>query len=267
MGGRRGRQRPCPPGSPGDGVEREGSRVDRHRTQRDGPGDGEVHGRRRAGERAADQHVKPAPFEYRRAESLEEAVTLLADYEGLARVLAGGQSLVPMLSMRLMRPALIIDINRIPGLDRIAAARAATRIAALVRYSSLDRSPLIGERLPLVMSATRRIGDRQVRNRGTLGGSLSQADPTGEMPLACLALDATVVASSVRGRREIPIDEFLFSSYATTLEPEEMITEIRFPMASDRFAFFERSRKHNDFAVINVAVVGRRGDDGRWSDL
>src|ERR1700759_1083320 len=196
MGRRRGRQRPRPPGSPGDGVEREGSRVDRHRTQRDGHGDGEVHGRRRAGERAADQHVKPAPFEYRRAESLEEAVTLLADYEGLARVLAGGQRLGPMLSLR---PALIIDINRIPGLDRIAAAGAATRIGALVRYSSLERSPLIGERLPLVMSATRRIGDRQVPNRGSLGGSLSQADPTGEMPLVSLALNATVCALSVRG--------------------------------------------------------------------
>ena len=211
--------------------------------------------------------MKPAPFEYRRAESLQEAVTLLADYEGLARVLAGGQSLVPMLHMRLMRPALIIDINRIPGLDRIAAAGAATRIGALVRYSSLERSPVIGERLPLVMSATRRIGDRQVRNRGTLGGSLSQADPTGEMPLVSLALNATVCALSVRGLRKIPIADFLTGSYETSLASDELVTEVEFPPAPQVCTLSEVTRKHNDFAVLGVAVTATPADGRHWTGV
>lgn len=148
--------------------------------------------------------MKPAPFEYKRAGSVAEAVQWLSDYEGMARLLAGGQSLVPMLHMRLMRPAVIIDINRIPELDRITAAGVGTRVGALVRYSTIERSPVIGERLPLLKSATHCIGDRQVRNRGTIGGSLSQADPTGEMPLVALALNATVHAVSVRGNVRSP---------------------------------------------------------------
>jgi aerobic carbon-monoxide dehydrogenase medium subunit len=211
--------------------------------------------------------VKPAPFEYRRAESVQEAVTLLAEYEGMARVLAGGQSLVPMLHMRLMRPALIIDINRIPGLDRITTAGAGTRVGALVRYSTLERSPVIGERLPLVMSATKRIGDRQVRNRGTLGGSLSQADPTGEMPLVSLALDATVHVASVRGSRQIPIGEFLVGSYETSLAPDELVTEVQFPPAPQVCTLSEVTRKHNDFALLGVAVTATPLDGGGWGGL
>jgi carbon-monoxide dehydrogenase medium subunit len=198
---------------------------------------------------------------------VEEAVTLLADYDGMARVLAGGQSLVPMLHMRLMRPALIIDINRLAGLDRIAAAGAGTRIGALVRYSTLERSPVIGERLPLLMSATRRIGDRQVRNRGTLGGSLSQADPTGEMPLVSLVLNATVHAESVRGTRRIPIGEFLQGSYETSLAFDELVTEVEFPPAPQVCTLSEVTRKHNDFAVLGVAVTATPVADGVWSGV
>jgi aerobic carbon-monoxide dehydrogenase medium subunit len=211
--------------------------------------------------------VKPAPFEYHRATSVEETVKLLSEYEGMARVLAGGQSLVPMLHMRLMRPALIIDINRVPGLDRIAAAGADTRIGALVRYSSLERSPVIGERLPLMMSATRRIGDRQVRNRGTIGGSLSQADPTGEMPLVSLALSATVHAASIRGVREIPIEAFLVGSYETSLALDEIVTEVTFPPAPQVCTLSEVVRKHNDFAVLGVAVTATPLDGGCWSGV
>jgi carbon-monoxide dehydrogenase medium subunit len=137
----------------------------------------------------------------------------------------------------------------------------------LVRYATIERLPLVLERLPLLQCVVRWVGDPQIRNRGTIGGSLAQADPTGEMPLACLALDATIVASSLSGTRRIGIDDFLVSSYVTALEPEEMITEIRFPLAGDRFAFLERCRKHNDFAVINIAVVGRRDTGGRWSGI
>jgi aerobic carbon-monoxide dehydrogenase medium subunit len=211
--------------------------------------------------------VKSAPFSYVRPGSVQEALQILDEGAGGARVLAGGQSLAPMLQMRLMQLSTLVDINRLPGLAEVTAEGPVTVFGPMVRYVTNEQLPLVAERLPLLQCVVHYVGDRQVRNRGTIGGSLAQADPTGEMPLACLALDATVVASSVSGRREIPIDEFLFSAYATSLEPEEMITEIRFPIAPDRFAFFERNRKHNDFAVINVAALGRRGDDGRWSDV
>jgi carbon-monoxide dehydrogenase medium subunit len=211
--------------------------------------------------------MKSAPFSYERPASVQEALELLHRGDGGARVLAGGQSLAPMLQMRLMQVETLIDINPLPGLDGVSADGAVTVFGPLVRYAALERLPIVSERLPLLQCVVGYVGDRQVRNRGTIGGSLAQADPTGEIPLACLALDATVVALSISGRREIGIDEFLVSSYATALEPEEMITEIRFPLAPERFAFLECTRKHNDFAVINVAVVGRRDGGGRWSGV
>jgi carbon-monoxide dehydrogenase medium subunit len=211
--------------------------------------------------------MKAAPFSYVRPASVQEALEALEEHAGAARVLAGGQSLVPMLHMRLMQLGALVDINRVPGLDGVRAEGATTILGALVRYATIQSSPIVAERLPLLQCMVGYVGDMQVRNRGTLGGSLAQADPTGEMPLACLALDATIVAASVGGTREIGIDDFLEGSYMTALEPEEMITEIRFPPAPDAFAFLERSRKHNDFAVISVAVLGRRGAGGQWSDL
>jgi len=212
--------------------------------------------------------MKAAPFSYLRPESVAEALQLLDRHDGAARVLAGGQSLMPMLQMRLMQPAALIDINRLPELATIRAEGPVTVIGALTRYAELERSPIVAERLPLLACAVAYVGDLQVRNRGTLGGSLAQADPTGEMPLACLVLGATVVAASASGTREISMEDFLVGSYATALEPEEMITEVRFPVSPDRFAFLERNRKHNDFAIITVAVAGRRDDDSDgWSDV
>jgi carbon-monoxide dehydrogenase medium subunit len=211
--------------------------------------------------------MKSAPFSYERPESLQHALEILEQHGGMARILAGGQSLAPMLQMRLMQLSAVVDINRLPGLDEIRAEGAVTAFGPTVRYTAIERSALVAERLPLLQHVVRYVGDPQVRNRGTLGGSLAQADPTGEMPVACLALDATIVAASVSGTREIGIDDFLVGSYATALEPEEMLTEIRFPVAPDSFVFLERNRKHNDFAVINIAVVGRRGSGGSWSGL
>ena len=211
--------------------------------------------------------MKSAPFSYERPESVQQALEILDQHGGMARILAGGQSLAPMLQMRLMQLSAVVDINRLPGLDEIRAEGGVTAFGPLVRYAAIARSPLVSERLPLLGHVVRYVGDPQVRNRGTLAGSLAQADPTGEMPVACLALDATIVASSVSGAREIGIDEFLVGSYATALEPEEMLTEVRFPVVPDSFVFLERNRKHNDFAVINIAVVGRRGSGGSWSAL
>jgi carbon-monoxide dehydrogenase medium subunit len=211
--------------------------------------------------------MKSAPFSYVRPDSLQEALRVLDEHAGSARVLAGGQSLVPMLQMRLMQLDALVDINVLEGLDEVRAEGAQTVFGPLVRYATIEKLALVSERLPLLQCVTRFVGDPQVRNRGTIGGSLAQADPTGEIPLACLALDATIVAASVSGTREIAIDDFLVSSYTTALERGEMITEIRFPLAPHHFAFLERNRKHNDFAVINIAVVGRRSNDGGWSDL
>jgi carbon-monoxide dehydrogenase medium subunit len=212
--------------------------------------------------------VKAAPFEYLRPATVDEALQMLDEHGGMARVLSGGQSLVPMLHMRLMRPMAVVDINGLADdLGRVDARGAEVVVGALVRYRELETSPVIAERLPLLGHVVRFIGDRQVRNRGTLGGSLAQSDPTGEMPLACLALGATVIARSVRGERAIPIEEFFDGSYANVLEFDELITSVRFPQSPGHCSFFERGRKHNDFATISVVAAGTPAGDGRWSSV
>jgi carbon-monoxide dehydrogenase medium subunit len=211
--------------------------------------------------------MKAAPFGYVRPATVAEAVAALHEHGGAARVLAGGQSLAPMLHMRLMQVSAVIDINRLQELDYVRADGAVTALGALTRYAAIERSPIVSERLPLLQHVVRYVGDPQVRNRGTIGGALAQADPTGEMALACLALDATIVATSASGARSIAADDFFEGSYTTVLEPEEMITEIRFPGAPDSFAFLERGRRHNDFAVLSIAALGRGGNGGGWSDL
>ncbi|MCW2716665.1 xanthine dehydrogenase family protein subunit M [Pseudonocardia sp.] len=211
--------------------------------------------------------MKAARFVYHRATSAAEAVTLLDDYQGSARILAGGQSLLPMLNMRLWRPGALIDINGVEELAQVRVEAGRTVLGALVRYTTIERDPLIAQRLPLLARIVRHIGDRQVRNRGTLGGSLVQADPTGEMPLACLVLGAVVRAVGPHGSREIPVAELYEGSYATVLDPDELVTEIEFPASPQHIAFAERCRRHNDFAVLSVAATGDRGSDGRWSGV
>jgi carbon-monoxide dehydrogenase medium subunit len=212
--------------------------------------------------------MKAAPFAYVRPATVADAVSELARHDGMARVLAGGQSLVPMLHMRLMRPAAVVDINGLAdALGKIEAQGSETVIGALVRYKELERSPLIGERLPLLSFIVNFIGDRQVRNRGTVGGALAQCDPTGEMALACLALNARVVARSVRGERTLAIEEFFEGSYANVLEPDELLVAVRLPIAPNRFRFAEVARKHNDFAVMSVIATASRDGDGRWHSV
>ncbi|HEY0560886.1 MAG: Carbon-monoxide dehydrogenase medium subunit [Mycobacterium sp.] len=211
--------------------------------------------------------MKPAPFAYHRPTSVAEAVACLAEYQGSARVLAGGQSLVPMLNMRLWRPSALVDINEVDDLDDIRVAGAGTVLGALVRYATLERSPLVAERLPLLRTVVGHIGDRQVRNRGTVGGSLVQGDPTGEMPLACLVLGAVVTVAGPRGTRRIPMAEFYEGSYATVLDPDELLTAVEFPAHPQHVAFHEVCRKHNDFAVLSVAVTGNRDAAGRWTSV
>jgi carbon-monoxide dehydrogenase medium subunit len=212
--------------------------------------------------------VKAAPFEYVKPATVDEALQALEDHLGMARVLAGGQSLLPMLGMRLMRPSALVDINGLAGeLGRIEARGSETVVGALVRYATIESSPVVSERLPLLQHIVQYIGDRQVRNRGTIGGALAQADPTGEMALACLVLDATIVARTTQGERDIPAADFFAGSYASVLEPEELLVAVRFPLAPDHCRFFERGRKHNDFAVLSVAVAASRGAEGRWEGV
>jgi carbon-monoxide dehydrogenase medium subunit len=221
----------------------------------------------RPGRPAAGPGVKPAPLGYHRAASVADAVSLLAAYEGSARVIAGGQSLMPMLNMRLLRPDALVDVNGLTELAAIRQAAEATALGALVRYTTIERSPVIAERLGLLPAVVRHVGDRQVRNRGTIGGSLAHGDPTGELPLASLVLGATVRVTGPSGRRDIPVAELYQGSYATVLEPDELLTEVVFPRSPPFFAFSEQCRRHNDFAVVSVAAVGDRGPDGTWSGV
>ena len=211
--------------------------------------------------------MKPAPLGYHRATSVPHAVDLLSAYEGTARVIAGGQSLMPMLSMRLIQPDALVDLNRLAELAGIRTAGDATVLGALVRYTTIEQSPLIADRLGLLARIVRHVGDRQVRNRGTIGGSLAQGDPTGEMPLACLALGASVRVAGPAGHRELPVADLYQGSYATVLDPCEVLTEVVFPRAPAHFAFAEQCRRHNDFAVVSAAAVGDRRQDGRWAGV
>lgn len=211
--------------------------------------------------------MKAAEFVYHRAASVEEAVHYLERYDGEARILAGGQSLVPMLNMRLWRPSALVDINGLSGLAKIETRGDDTIVGTLVRYAEFETSPLLKERLPAVAHMARFIADRQVRNRGSIGGSLVQADPTGEMPLACVVLGARVKVVGPNSTREIQMRDFYEGSYATVLRSNEMLTEIVFPKHPQHFAFSELCRRHNDFAVLSVLVTGNRTADGRWLDV
>ena len=211
--------------------------------------------------------MKPSRFAYHRPSSVADAVATLHAHDGTARVLAGGQSLVPMLNMRLWRPDALVDINEIDDLDHVDVEGERTVIGALVRYSTVERSEVLAERLPLLVEMVGHIGDRQVRNRGTIGGAVVQADPTGEVVLACQVLDATAVVQSVSGSRRIPATELYDGAYSTELAPDEMVTAVEFGPAPRHHAFGEICRKHNDFALVSVAVCGDRTADGTWHNV
>jgi len=209
--------------------------------------------------------VKPAPFEYVRVARIGEAIEALARREGDARCLAGGQSLVPLLNMRLMRPSALVDLNGVAELDGIAPRGDGIRVGALVRYAALERSAIVAERLPLVARALPFVGDRQIRNRGTLGGALCHADPAGEMALAAVTLGARLRVAGPTGVRDIAASEFFQGSYATALGPADVLVEVLWPDHAESAAVvIEHARRHGDFAVVSVAAVGRRGRDGAW---
>jgi carbon-monoxide dehydrogenase medium subunit len=201
--------------------------------------------------------VKPAPFEYAAPESPDEALALLAEYGPDAKLLAGGQSLMPLLSMRLARPAVIIDLNRVTALDYIREADGEVQIGALTRQRTAERSMAVARHLPLVVEALRWVGHPQIRNRGTIGGSLAHADPSAELPAVAAALGATFVLAGPSGERRLSPEDFFKGYLTTAIEPTEVLTEVRFPkMAADAGgSFVEVARRHGDFALVGAAAV------------
>jgi carbon-monoxide dehydrogenase medium subunit len=199
--------------------------------------------------------VKPAPFAYKKARSIDEALGLLAA-EPEARLLAGGQSLIPALNMRLSAPPLLIDINGIDGLNRIAAKDGTLSIGALVRHAQAERDETLAHAAPLIARALPHIAHPAIRNRGTIGGSIAYADPAAELPACLLALGGEVRAQGANGERWISADDFFRGLFETALAPGEMVTGIRVPAATaeSRFGFAELARRHGDYALVGLAT-------------
>ncbi len=197
----------------------------------------------------------PASFEYARASDLANAIDLLARSKGEAKVLAGGQSLIPLMRFRLATPALLIDLNSVKGLDRISED-GELRIGALVRESDLEANAVVRQRYPILVDTTRVIADPLVRNLATVGGNLAHADPANDHPATMLALRGSVVARGPKGDRVIPADELFVDTFTTSLKPDEILTEIRVPKAAPRSggAYVKLERKVGDFAIAAVAA-------------
>ena len=211
--------------------------------------------------------MKAAPFRYERPRELATALTLVLDPE--AKALAGGQSLVPVMAMRLARPRVLVDLARVEGLDRIERRDGEVITGAMVRQRTLERWPGLAAELPLVAAALPFVGHREIRNRGTVGGSVAHADPAAELGLVAATLRARIVVGSLDGSREIAADEFVVGPFQTTLGEGELLTAISWPLAQpgDRFSFEEVARRHGDFALCGVAVHVRRRDPGATCEL
>jgi carbon-monoxide dehydrogenase medium subunit len=213
--------------------------------------------------------VKPAPFAYRRPATLEEALSLLAEHGNDAKVIAGGQSLIPLLNLRLSRPALLVDINRLPGLDALAAGNGILEIGALARHADVEHAPETRECCPLLHEALPNIGHAAIRNRGTIGGSIAHADPAAELPAVACALGATVAIVGPSGAREIAAEDFFITYLTTALEPDELVVALRFPRQAARTGscWLEFARRQGDFALAGVAALVAREPDGRCAWL
>lgn len=202
--------------------------------------------------------MKPAPFAYKNARSLDEAIALLGEHKD-ARLLAGGQSLIATLNMRLSAPALLIDINGISGRDGISQNGNTVEIGALTRHVAAERSDVIAQHAPLIARAMPHIGHAAIRNRGTLGGSIAFADPAAELPACLLALDGEVDAAGPQGKRTIKAADFFKGLFETALGPQDVLTAIRVPAAGKdtRVGFAELARRHGDYAIVGLAACAR----------
>jgi carbon-monoxide dehydrogenase medium subunit len=212
--------------------------------------------------------MKPARFDYVAPETAGEAVSLLNDYEGEAKILAGGQSLMPLMNMRLARPGLLVDLGRVAGLDYIRESGGGLAIGAMTTKRAVERSALVKSRQPLLHGATLWIAHPQIRNRGTVGGSMAQADPAAEYPAVALALDAEFRAAGPGGERSIPAEDFFVTYLTTALDENEVLTEVRVPALPERtgWSIQEVARRHGDFAMVGAAITVTLGGGGRCSD-
>jgi aerobic carbon-monoxide dehydrogenase medium subunit len=205
----------------------------------------------------ARPRLKPAKFEYHSPATIDEALAILERCQGEARVLAGGQSLVPMMNFRLAVPAVIVDLNRIPGLAGIEAADGVVRIGAMARQRQIESAPLLRAQLPLLSDAMRWIGHLPTRSRGTIGGSLAHADPAAEIPMVLRALEGEVVVRAPHAERRIAARDLFQAPLTTSLAADEVITEVRFPVmpGTATYAIEEFARRTGDFAIAAIAVV------------
>jgi carbon-monoxide dehydrogenase medium subunit len=210
--------------------------------------------------------MKPAPFAYAKARSIAHAIDLLANDD--ARLLAGGQSLIATLNMRLSHPALLVDINGVGGLDGIASRNGQLELGALVRHAQAERSGELAQKAPLISLALPHVGHPAIRNRGTIGGSLAFADPAAELPACVLALDGELDIVGPQGQRTIKADDFFKRLFETALTPRDVLTAIRVPAADtkSRVGFAEFALRHGDYALVGLAACGR-ADGRRLRDL
>jgi CO/xanthine dehydrogenase FAD-binding subunit len=210
--------------------------------------------------------VKAAPFEYTRAASLAEACELLARHGDSAKLIAGGQSLVPMMAMRLLRPAWLVDINEITAMKFVRIEKDVARIGACTRQSVVERDADLAARVPLLRQALAWVGHAQTRNRGTIGGSLAHADPSAELPLAAQVLQARAVLRSKKGARTLEAGQFLAGPMSTAARSDECLEEIHWPVWSERrtgSAFTEVAERHGDFAMVSAAAQVALDAEGR----
>lgn len=212
--------------------------------------------------------MKPPPFLYRPAHSIEQALDLLAEYGDDAKILAGGQSLVPMLAMRLARPDVLIDINTVPGLTNASSQQWLT-LGAMIRHRTAERSEMVWEHSPMLAAALRFVGHDAIRTRGTLGGSAAHGDPAAELPTVLCALNASIVATRAGGERSVDAEAFFEGFLTTALKPDELLTAIKIPpcLESTGWAFNEVSRRHDDFAVVGAAVLLSLTESGGVEDV
>ncbi|HEX5366597.1 MAG TPA: xanthine dehydrogenase family protein subunit M [Acidimicrobiales bacterium] len=205
----------------------------------------------------------PAPFDYRRAASVDEAVALLAEHGDDAKLLAGGHSLLPLMKLRLAQPAVLVDLGGIGELSSVTQDGGTVRIGAMTRHHDVATSGLVREQVPLLAEVAGQIGDPQVRHRGTIGGSLAHGDPASDLPAVLLALRGTVVARGPSGERTIAADELFRGFLETALEPDEVLTEVRVPAVPGvGWAFEKFTRRAQDWAIVAAAAVLGDGDVG-----
>jgi aerobic carbon-monoxide dehydrogenase medium subunit len=208
--------------------------------------------------------VKPSPFAYAKARSVDHAIELLARGDGEARLLAGGQSLIATLNMRLSAPKLLIDLNGVGGLSGVTVKNGMVEIGALTRHAEAQRSDDIAKHAPLIALATPHIGHAAIRNRGTLGGSIAFADPAAELPACLLALGGEVDITGPNGKRTVKADDFFKGLFETALGPSDVLTTIRIPAATkdSRAGFAEFARRHGDYAMVGLAASAKGNGKG-----